>query len=72
MISFFVGVRSAGEFVRDYGLLRRQDWSRGGDWVLWGGFWLLGVFVGDIQYRGDCVMDRVFIVIVGVVDIFIM
>lgn len=46
MTSFPAGVRSAGESARDYGLLRRQDWPRGGDWALWGGLWLLGASVG--------------------------
>lgn len=69
MTSFPAGVRSAGESARDYGLLRRQDWPRGRNWALWGGFGLLGASVGDVQHRGDCVMDRALTVTAGMVDI---
>lgn len=68
MTSFPAGVRSAGESARDYGLLRRQDWPRGRDWALWGGLGLLG----DVQHRGDCVMDRALTVTAGMVDILTM
>lgn len=69
MASVPTGVRSAGESARNYGLLRRQDWPGGGGRALWGGLGLLSGSLWEVQYRGDCVMDRVLAVTTGMVDI---